>query len=345
VVQLNRSALIPTRQNRPTVPARYRDASLFVLLATLFGTSFVAIKAGLRELPPVLFASLRFDLGAAALLGYVAVTRPRSAWIPRTRGDLQGIGAAAVFLVVLNNGLLFAGQGTTTPAAASVMYGLNPVLAPLFAWWLLGDRISRAGTVGIGIALAGVVLIVQPSPSTFTGGGAAGQVLVLAAAVAVAFGSVLLQRADSRMGSVPLAAWAMAAGALLLHATSLAVGEPSASLVGISPVTVASILVVGIPSTAVAYAIFFGLIERVGPVRTNLVAYAVPVFAALFGWLLLGAAVSPWTVVGFLVLVVGFALIERDTIQAETRRIRRRIRSEPDSNPCSSPSAVPPCDD
>jgi len=58
-----------------------------------------------------------------------------------------------------------------------------------------------------------MILIVQPSPSTFTGGGAAGQVLVLAAAVAVAFGSVLLQRADSRMDSVPLAAWAMAAGA------------------------------------------------------------------------------------------------------------------------------------
>ncbi len=341
MVPLNRSALFPTLPNRPTIPARYRNASLFVLLAALFGTSFVAIKTGLRELPPVLFASLRFDLGAAALLAYVALTRSRSAWLPSTRRDVLAIGAAALFLVALNNGLLFVGQGTITPAAASVMYGLNPALAPVFAWWLLGDRISWVGTLGIGVALAGVVIIVQPSPSAFADAGAAGQLLVLGAAVAVALGSVLLQRVGPQMDSVPMTAWAMGAGALLLHAGSLAVGEPSVRLAGVGPATVASILFVGIPSTAVAYAIFFGLIDRVGPVRTNLVAYAVPVFAALLGWLLLGAAASFWTVVGFLVLVVGFTLVERDTIRAEIRRLRHRR----DPGPGSSPTAAPPCDD
>jgi drug/metabolite transporter (DMT)-like permease len=70
------------------------------------------------------------------------------------------------------------------------------------------------------------------------------------------------------------------------------------------------------------------------------VAYAVPVFAALFGWLTLGATVSPWTVVGFLVVVVGFALVERDTIRAEICRLRRRARGT-----ATSPTAAPPCDD
>lgn len=348
MVSLNLSTLLPTDSVRPTVPVRYRDALLFVLLAVLFGGSFVAIKTGLRELPPVLFAGLRFDLAAVTLLGYVALTRPRSAWLPRSRGDVLGIGIAALFLVGLNNGLLFLGQGTTTPAAASVMYGLNPILAPVFAWLLLGDRLSRVGALGIGVALAGVVLIVQPSPSTFTDVSAVGQLLVLGAAGAVALGSVLLQRVRPRMDSVPLTAWAMAAGAILLHTASLAVGESPASVVGVGPTTVASLLVVAIPSTAVAYAIYFGLIGRVGPVRANLVAYVVPVFAALLGWLLLGAAVSPWTGVGFLVVVAGFALIERDTIRMEITRFRRRGRetpSTPSAEPPSTQSAEPPCDD
>jgi len=324
--------------DRPSLPARYRDSALFVLLAVLFGGSFVAIKTGLRELPPVLFAGLRFDLAAVTLLGYIVFTRSRSTWLPRTRGDFVGIGMAALFLIALNNGLLFLGQGTTTPAAASVMYGLNPILAPVFAWWLLGDRLSWLGAVGIGIALSGVIIIVQPSPSTFTDASAVGQLLVLGAAAAVALGSVLLQRVSPQMDSTPLTAWAMAVGAVLLHIASLLVGEPPTAVIGIGPATIASIVAVGIPSTAVAYAIYFGLIKRIGPVRANLVAYVVPIFAALMGWLLLGSSVSLWTFVGFLVVVAGFALIERVTIRMELRRLYRRFED-------TSPTQTPPCDD
>ncbi|WP_396276132.1 DMT family transporter [Haloarcula sp. 1CSR25-25] len=332
------TTLRSTLAARLSVPARYRDTALFVLLAMLFGGSFVAIKTGLRELPPVLFAGLRFDLAAVTLLGYIALTRPRSTWLPRTRGDLAGIGLAALFLIALNNGLLFLGQGATTPAAASVMYGLNPILAPVFAWWLLGERLSWLGALGIGVALGGVVLIVQPSPSTFTDASAVGQLLVLGAAAAVALGSVLLQRVGPRMDSTPLTAWAMAVGAVLLHVASLLVGEPPTAVVGIGPATIASIVAVGIPSTAVAYAIYFGLIKRIGPVRANLVAYVVPVFAALMGWALLGSSVSLWTLVGFLVVVAGFALIERATIRMELRRLYRRFEE-------TSSQQTPPCDD
>jgi drug/metabolite transporter (DMT)-like permease len=320
----------------PVLDARYRDAGLFVLLAVLFGGSFIAIKTGLRELPPVLFAGLRFDIAAVLLVGYAALTRPRSSWLPRTRGDFLGIGVAGLFLVTLNNGLLFLGQGPTTPAMASVMYGLNPVLAPVFAWWLLGDRLSWVGALGIGVALAGVVVMVQPSPSTLTSANSIGQLLVLGAASAVALGSVLLQRVGPRMDSLPLTAWAMGLGAVLLHGVSLAAGEPAGSVTRMGTATVLSLLVVAIPSTAVAYAIYFGLIGRVGPVRTNLVAYVVPVVAALFGWLLLASGVTVWTVVGFLVVVTGFALVERATLRAEVVRFRRRLWD--DNLPSSPPS-------
>jgi drug/metabolite transporter (DMT)-like permease len=326
---------------RPSLPPRYRDAALFVLLAALFGGSFVAIKTGLRDLPPVLFAGLRFDVAAVVLLAYVALTRPRSAWLPRTRADLLGVGAAATLLVAVNNAFLFVGQATTTPAAAAVMYGLNPVLAPAFAWLVLGRRLSRVELTGIAVALAGVVLIVQPS--SVPDAGTVGQLLVLVSAVAVALGSVLLRRLDPRMDGVALTAWAMAAGAVLLHAASLAVGESPASVVGLDAVALASVLVVGIPSTAVAYAVFFGLIARLGPVRANLVAYAVPVFAALSGWAVLGAPVSAATALGFCVVVAGFALVERDTLRAELCRLRRR--GAPPSTSDGAAGAPFPCDD
>lgn len=340
MVLLNSVTTYLARFTRPTIPTHYRDPGLFLLLAALFGGGFVVIKTGLRELPPVLFASLRFDIAAITLVGYVAMTQPRASWLPQTRRDILGIGVASLFLVALNNGLLFLGQATTTPAMASVMYGLNPVLAPVFAWWLLHDRISRIGALGIGIALSGVLIIVQPSPATVTDPRSLGQFIVLGAAVAVALGSVLLQRLAPEMGTVPLTAWAMAGGALILHAVSLAIGESPGSLGGVGPLTIASLLFIAIPGTAVAYAIQFGLLERIGPVRTNMVAYVVPLFAAILGWLLLGAAVSHWTIFGFLVVVTGFAVAERTALRNELRRLKRRKHQSE-----STHSATFPCDD
>jgi len=322
VVTLSTNIQIRTYiDNHPSL-ARHRNTALFVLVAVLFGCSFVAIETGLRELPPLLFASLRFDVAAVALGSYIVYTQPRSTWLPRTRSDLLGIGVAGVFLIALNNALLFVGQGTTTPAMASMMYGLNPVLAPLFAWWLLGDRLSWVGALGIGVALTGVAVILQPSPATLTSAGTVGQGLILGAAVAVAVGSVLLKRVQPRMGSLTLTAWATVLGAAILHGTSILAGESPTAAVGASLSTVASLLVVGVPSTAVAYAIRFDLIDRIGPVRTNLVSYVVPIVAAVIGWAVLGAGVSAVTAAGFVVVVAGFALIERGAVRREVRRIR-----------------------
>jgi drug/metabolite transporter (DMT)-like permease len=82
------------------------------------------------------------------------------------------------------------------------------------------------------------------------------------------------------------------------------------------------VLYVGVLSTAALYPLLFGLIARIGPVRTNLYAYVSPVVAAVVGWLVLGERLAPTTVVGFLVIAVGFALVERDTLRVEVHRWR-----------------------
>jgi drug/metabolite transporter (DMT)-like permease len=328
-----------------SVPARYRTVGLFVLLAALFGGSFVAIKTGLSEIPPLFFGGLRADVAAFVLLSYAALTRPRAAWIPRTRRDLAGIVVAGLFLVAANNAFLILGQAATTPAAASVMYGLNPVLAPLVAWWLLGQRLDVTSAAGVLVALAGVVVIVRPSPDALAAGGV-GQALVLGAAVAVAVGSVGLRYTDPAIDSVPLTGWAMVAGAVVLHGASVVAGESTPALTGLSPSVLVAIVSLGVPSTAVAFVVYFRLIGSVGPVRANFVSYLVPVFAAISGWALLGSSVSPWTTVGFAVVVVGFAIVERTVVRAELRRVAETVglsrgrRPHPDAPARTDPDQI-----
>jgi drug/metabolite transporter (DMT)-like permease len=301
---------------------RHWNAVLFVLLAVLFGSTFVAIKAGLAALPPILFAAIRFDVAAPLLVAYAA--RRHEAWVPRSHADWVALAVGSVTIVVANNGLLFLGQRTITPAAASVMYSLNPILSPVFALPLLGQRLDMRGSIGILLGLVGVVVIVQPSPATLTSGSTLGQLYVLGAAATIALGSVLLQRIDTTLGSLPITAWAMTLGAVLLHTWSFAAGESAAGTVPTTELVLA-VLVVAIPSTAVAYPIYFGLLGRIGPVRTNLIAYLVPVVAAVTGWLLLDEAVTLATVAGFLVVVAGVALLERHVVAAEIERLSRTI--------------------
>jgi drug/metabolite transporter (DMT)-like permease len=290
---------------------------LFVLAAAGFGTSFVGIKVGLASLPPVLFAGIRYDVATVALFA-VLVARgsvPR----PTTRGDYLGVLVTAVFLVAVNGVLLFVGQQFVASAAASVMYSTLPVLSSVLALALLPDtRVRPVEVVGILVGLVGVGLIVRPDPGALAGS-TYGQALVGLAAVSAALGGVLLRRVEPAMTSLSLTAWATALGAVLIHATALALGEPV--VVAGDARLLAVVVYVGVVATAVPSVAYFGLIRTVGPVRASLVSYAVPVVAAVAGWLVLDERLPAVTLVGFAVVFCSFALLERRALRGELRRL------------------------
>jgi drug/metabolite transporter (DMT)-like permease len=85
----------------------YRNGGLFCLLALLWGTAFVAIKAGLAYVPPVLFAAVRYDVAAAIMLVYAAAVTDN--WRPRTRADWIAVGINGLLVIGAYNALLFVG--------------------------------------------------------------------------------------------------------------------------------------------------------------------------------------------------------------------------------------------
>lgn len=290
------------------------NAGAFLLVAGLFGSTFAAVKTGLADLPSLFYAGLRFDVAAVAIFAGLILSG-RRVW-PRTGGDVGAIVASGVLVIAANNGLLFLGQRLMTPGAAAVLYGVGPFLAPVFALWLLDDeRFSLRGIPALVLGLVGVAVIVQPSGSALGAGGGIGEAAVLVSAVALTLGSVLVRRSRPRMGMVPMAAWGMLLGALALHATSWLVGERPA-LGGVSSVSWLSLAWLALPGTAISYPLYFELLERVGAIQSSLLAYVVPIFAALGGWLVFGDTLDPTTVAGFGIIVAGFAVLEWPTLRA-----------------------------
>jgi drug/metabolite transporter (DMT)-like permease len=283
---------------------------MFGTLASLWGLSFPAISVGLDYLPPLLFAAFRYDVAAVLLLAYAIVRI--DGWRPSGRNNLVAIAGGGLFLVA-GNGLLFIGQQTVPSGVAAILQALVPIITALLALLLLGERLSPLGAVGVAIGFLGIGFVVQPDPANLLAGDTVGRLIIVGQVCSVALGGVLVQRANPTIDRVALTGWSMCLGAVVLHLVSLGAGElPGKSVT--APTAVGSVVYLGVFSTAVAFLIYFTILEEHGAFEAGLVAYLVPVVATIVSVFILDESIGALTLVGFGLVAIGFALLKRRAI-------------------------------
>src|SRR6056297_2794400 len=147
--------------HRPTLGAS-PTAVLFVLLAGIWGASFVAIEVGLHEIPALSFAALRYTVAGAIVLAYAAHTTDR--WRPRGRREWFAVSVVGVFVFAVYHGALYLGERHVSGAVAAIVVSLAPVLTAGFASKLYADA-SIDGTQAAGLlaGIAGVGIVANPT--------------------------------------------------------------------------------------------------------------------------------------------------------------------------------------
>jgi drug/metabolite transporter (DMT)-like permease len=178
------------------------------------------------------------------------------------------------------------------------------------------------GLLGVGLSFGGVVLVIDPRSLAAVDLASRGELLIVGCAVSYALGSVFTQRYQVTLPIATRQAWAMGIGAGLLHLTSGMLGE-SAGTIHWTPEAVSVLLYIVAGPSVIGFLLYFTLHERLGSIEANLIAYADPVFAAVFGWVLLGERMSVLTAIGFLVIFLGFLLVKRDEFADELSKWRR----------------------
>jgi drug/metabolite transporter (DMT)-like permease len=304
--------------------ASYRNLGLFVVLSAIWGTAFMAIKAGLDPFgpAPVFFAAVRYDIAGVLMLVYALVAVDQ--WRPQGREEWVLVGIGGTLMIAGYHAFLFIGELQTTSAAAAVIVSLSPVLTTAFARaWLPGDQLTGLGLVGLLLGLVGVVVLADPNPANLLGGNAVGEFLVFMAALSFALGSVLAKGLDADLPIETMEAWSMVLGALLMHAISVGIGE-QAGAVAWTTEGIAALVYLSLVASAGGFLIYFDLLDRLGPVEINLVSYVAPVWAALAGWVALGEVISLFTVAGFAVIFTGFWLMKREALAREIARLRKQ---------------------
>ncbi len=198
---------------------KFAVAAAFVALCVIWSSTWLAIKWGLEDLPPISFAALRFLIAIIALL---AVSIGRVPLWPRNRADWVLLGFTGVLMFAVNYGLLFWGELHVSSGLAAVLQAIIPVAGMAFAHWLLPSEPMRGQrVVGALLAVAGVALICgrlldHGGIVTFW----AGLAIVFGGAGA-AFSNVLLKRRALKLAPAMIAAWQMIFGTVPLLSLGL----------------------------------------------------------------------------------------------------------------------------
>jgi len=274
---------------------------LFVLL---WSSSFIAARAGLRHLTPLLFVSVRLAISAAVLLALMLALR--RSWSP-LRGRWQhcavaGVLTNSVLLLTAHYAMVHIGA-----APIALIQTLNPLLTALLAWPLLGEKLRPVQWLGLLLGAAGVVLIVglaaMASPVQLNG-----LLLTAAGVVGLCCGTLYFGRFCR---GVPLlegtTVQLLAAAAACVLAT-WTFETPHAEW---TDGTVAAVLWNAIAVSLGGMALYYLMLVRGTAARATANFYLVPGTAALMAWVLLGERLSVLVVVGLTVSSVGCWMVSR----------------------------------
>jgi drug/metabolite transporter (DMT)-like permease len=280
-----------------------RSTALLVLLAALWGGSFVFIRVAAPALGAIPLAFARVSLAAAALLA-LAVAQRR---MPDFRRHWREFAVVGVVNSALPFVLFSFAEQSITASAAAILNATSPFFGAIAAAIWLGETLTWKKVAGMIVGFAGVAILVGWHPDAMDRNSLLAIGACLAASLCYGLGGTYTRK---KLAGVP--SFAIACASQVAASIVLAPAAPFASVPGpVNAVVVANVIALALASTAVAYLIYFKLIAEAGPARALTVTFLIPLFGVLWGFLFLGEALSPNMLTGGALIVAGTALTLR----------------------------------
>jgi drug/metabolite transporter (DMT)-like permease len=278
--------------------------SLYALLVGIWSSTWVAIKVGLEDTPPLLGAGVRF---AVAGLGLLVLARVRGRSL-RTDAVLAAILAALPFAAAY--GLIYWGEQYVPSGLAAVLFGVLPIYVALIAALALDDEPLRARLfVGVAICLGGLVVAFGESVALGDARLAvAGAFACVAAPLASAIGNVSIKRRGAGVDALVLNGWAMLGGGGLLLVVS-ALAEDWGAAVW-TPQALEAIAYLAAVGSALTFVTLTVLLRELPAVTISFIALLLPFGALVFGAVVHSEPLTAAELVGAALVAAGLAVAQ-----------------------------------
>jgi drug/metabolite transporter (DMT)-like permease len=278
-----------------------RDLGALLLLSALWGASFIFIRVAVPALGPFVLVELRVGLAAAAL----ALCAALLGRLPKLRVRWRQFALLGTVNAAIPFSLISAAEINLTASLAAILNSTTVMFTALVAVVWMGDALTARKVVGVVLGIVGVTVLVGWDPIAMNCVVVLSVGAMLAASLSYGLGAVYAKRTFAGAPPMTIAIGQLTAASMLmlpLAAVSVPDERPST-------IVVLSVLGLALLSTAVAYMLYFRLIENVGPTSTSTVTLLVPLFGLLFGVVLLDEPVGLGTLAGLVLILSSVTLI------------------------------------
>ena len=307
----------------------------FWTLGLIWGSSFLLIKVGVQDFTPLQLIAIRIGTAAIAMLITLRLT---GLHFPKDRHSRLGIVVVGLFNTAIPFFLITWGEQSIPSGLATVLNATVPLFSLIIAHFALADeKITGLKVLGLASGFIGIVILASRNlGEEGLGGSLAGQVAILVASLCYAGATVFMRRNLRHLKPMVVSSGALLTASIAtLSAALLIDGLPN--LGSVSPQGGASVLVLGLMNTYVAYLIFYWIIDRWGATRATLVTYVMPPVGLTLGAIFLSEVVDARLVIGAVMIVAGVALVNLRLKRRAAVPVEAALASG-EGEPCPDPA-------
>ena len=279
---------------------------VWLVLCGIWGSTWLFIKLGLEDLPPITFAGIRFVIACAILF---LIIRIRDIALPRARSDWILLAVTGILAFGLNYGLIFWGEQYISSGLAALLQATIPAFGLVFAHFHLpGERLSWSKIGGVVLGVCGVALVFSNQLAVAGRQAVAGCVAMIFSSIFVAYSNVLVKAYGKNLNPAIMAAGQMFFGLLLLLAVGLPL-EGNPFRFHWTPMAVIALLYLAVVGSVIAFLLYYWLVLNMDVTKSMLIALVTPVVAVLLGMLVLDEEFGWRTLAGGAMIMLGIAFI------------------------------------
>ena len=283
-----------------------RARLVWLLLCGIWGSTWLFIKVGLNDLPPLSFAAIRFVVASSILWVIVLLRRVP---LPRRQSDWLLLAGTGVLGFTINYGLIFWGEQYISSGLAALLQSTIPAFGLLLAHLHLpAERMTPVKVIGVLFGVAGVGVIFSNQLS-FAGPRAfAGCVAIVISAAGAAYSNVLIKARGGKFEPTAIAATQMSFGLIPILLIGLLV-EGNPTHFRWTGIAIFSLLYLAVVGSVVAFILYYWLVQHMDVTKTMLIALVTPVTAVLVGMIVLDEKMNWRTLAGGALIISGIGLI------------------------------------
>jgi len=279
---------------------------VWLILCLIWGTTWIFIKIGLEDLPPITFAAARFLLSILILAPLIKVLRLE---MPRTASQWRLIALTGVLQFSINYSLVFWSEQYITSGLAAVLQAMITVFGLVLAWIFLPDEtITKRKIVSVILGIIGVAVIFIDQLRIESVMAFAGCVGIVVGAYAAAQASILVKAKASNIDPATLVFSQMLCGlpAIIIYAL-LAEGNPLTFRWSMRAVV--CVIYLTVLGTIAAFWLYYWLLKRVESTKAMMISLVTPLLAVMIGAVTIGETLPPQTFAGGLLIIASIGLI------------------------------------